>query len=273
MLAEVKRCAESHDIKGLRYIFVDCLDVDPTFEKYKADYEYCKSLPGMFDVHQELNGLIMDESRWTKAYWEQLKFDLMKNFSEKRFEHMVHVARIVYADKIVRLLNERDSYGESKKEINRSGIKPTSVSNDPKRESDAELREKQPERESDAELREKQPERESDAELREKQPKKESDAELQERRLAQRRRELEEENRRIEADLAAQRARIEEARRAEAEKQIRQNRQNNRNVQNVRNMQNRQKGTDGSKKFPGIVLAVIVVIVLIIMALYGLNPR
>ncbi len=27
MLAEVKRCAESHDIKGLRYIFVDCLEI------------------------------------------------------------------------------------------------------------------------------------------------------------------------------------------------------------------------------------------------------
>ena len=52
MLAEVKKCADRRDIKGLRYIFVDCLDVDPTFEKYKVDYEYCKKIPGMFDAHQ-----------------------------------------------------------------------------------------------------------------------------------------------------------------------------------------------------------------------------
>lgn len=33
MLAEVRKCADNHDIKGLRYIFVDALDVDPTFDK------------------------------------------------------------------------------------------------------------------------------------------------------------------------------------------------------------------------------------------------
>ena len=44
MLTEVKKCIESNDIKGLHYIFVDSLDVDPTFEKYKSDYEYCKKI-------------------------------------------------------------------------------------------------------------------------------------------------------------------------------------------------------------------------------------
>ena len=66
MLAEVKKCADRRDIKGLRYIFVDCLDVDPTFEKYKVDYEYCKKIPGMFDAHQELNELVENEKLWDK---------------------------------------------------------------------------------------------------------------------------------------------------------------------------------------------------------------
>lgn len=107
MLAEVKKCAEAHDIKGLRYIFLDCLDVDPTFEKYREDYEYCKSLDGLFESFQPLNGISMNKNDWTADYWEQLKIDLMKNFSVKRFEHMIDVAGVVYAHKIARLLNER----------------------------------------------------------------------------------------------------------------------------------------------------------------------
>lgn len=107
MLKEVKKCAENHDIRGLRYIFLDCLDVDPTFEKYREDYEYCKSVSGMFERHQELSGISQDRRDWTKKYWEQLKLDLMKNFSQLRFEHMIDVARVVYADKVARLLEER----------------------------------------------------------------------------------------------------------------------------------------------------------------------
>lgn len=108
MLAEVKKCAEAHDIKGLRYIFVDCLDVDPTFEKYREDYEYCrKSVPELFVDHQELSGIVTDESKWTMDYWDRIKLDLMKNFSMIRFEHMIKVARVIYADKVARLTKER----------------------------------------------------------------------------------------------------------------------------------------------------------------------
>lgn len=122
MLAEVKKCAENHDIKGLRYIFVDSLDVDPTFEKYKEDFEYCKSIPGMFDGHQALSGILTDERKWTISYWEQLKIDLMKNFSQKRFEHMIEVAKVVYADKIARLRKERAE--RRKRELVKEGAEP-----------------------------------------------------------------------------------------------------------------------------------------------------
>jgi hypothetical protein len=119
MLAEVKKCADNNDIKGLRYIFLDSLDVDPTFEKYKADYEYCKGIGGFFEPHTELTALLHDESRMNMQYWEQLKADLMKNFSSKRFEHMRSVARIVYADKVARLLSERQKEQSVVKEVRR----------------------------------------------------------------------------------------------------------------------------------------------------------
>ena len=109
MFAEVKKCADNRDIKGLHYIFVDSLDVDPTFDKYREDYLYCKEIDGFFDAHLEMAPIVSDSDKWNMSYWEQLKLDLVKNFSQKRFEHMLQVAKVVYSDKIERLLAERES--------------------------------------------------------------------------------------------------------------------------------------------------------------------
>lgn len=109
MHKEVKKCTDERDIKGLKYIFVDCLDVDPTFEKYVEDYEYCKNLNGLFESHKELTPFSMDKSLWNENYWQKLKIDLLKNFSDKRFKHMIEVAKIVYSDKIKRILKEREN--------------------------------------------------------------------------------------------------------------------------------------------------------------------
>ena len=124
MHKEVKRYADSGDIKGLRYIFVDCLDVDPTFEKYKEDYKYCKNLNGLFEAHKELTPLSMNKSSWNDDYWQKLKMDLLDNFSDKRFKHMIQVAQVVYADKIKRLLKERE---------NSVGMQATKVESTPSR--------------------------------------------------------------------------------------------------------------------------------------------
>lgn len=107
MIAGIKKCLDAGDIKGLRYIFLDSLDIDPTFENYKDDYVVCRSLDGMFEPYVELTPLSLLHSDWNMDYWDKIKFDQKKNFSEKRFEHMMEVAKVVYADKIERLLVER----------------------------------------------------------------------------------------------------------------------------------------------------------------------
>lgn len=99
MHTEVQNCINKKDIKGLRYIFIDCLDVDPTFEKYKEDYIVCKNQMGFFEPYKELSMLTLDTTKWNMQYWERLKLDLEKNFSAKRFEHMINVAKVVYAEK------------------------------------------------------------------------------------------------------------------------------------------------------------------------------
>lgn len=107
MITGVKKCIDEGDIAGLRYIFLDSLDVDPTFEKYKADYAVCRNLEGMFVPYTELTPLSSLQSDWDMEYWVKIKFDQKKNFSEKRFEHMIEIVKVVHADKIERLLAER----------------------------------------------------------------------------------------------------------------------------------------------------------------------
>ena len=122
MHTEVQNCINKKDIKGLRYIFIDCLDVDPTFEKYKEDNIVCKNQMGFFEPYKELSMLTLDTTKWNMQYWERLKLDLEKNFSAKRFEHMINVAKVVYAEKIRRLQRER-SVMQSKTESNTPMLK------------------------------------------------------------------------------------------------------------------------------------------------------
>ena len=108
MISGIKKCIENKDIVGLRYIFLDSLDVDPTFEQYQSDYNVCKNIEGMFEPYIELTPLSLSSSDWNMEYWGKIKFDQKKNFSEKRFEHMRTIAKEVHAEKVKRLMAERE---------------------------------------------------------------------------------------------------------------------------------------------------------------------
>ena len=105
----IKNYADARDLKELKYIFVDALDVDPTFVRYEEEYNYCKSIPGLLEDHIELTPFRQDKSRWDEAYWTSLKMDLVKNFSDRRMMHMKEVAQVFLAEKITRILKERDA--------------------------------------------------------------------------------------------------------------------------------------------------------------------
>lgn len=105
----IKNYADNGDLKELKYIFVDALDVDPTFVRYEEEYNYCKSIPGLLEAHIELTPFRQDKTRWDEAYWTSLKMDLVKNFSDLRMMHMKEVAQVFLAEKITRILKERDS--------------------------------------------------------------------------------------------------------------------------------------------------------------------
>ena len=109
MNTEIKKYADSGDIKSLKYIFVDSLDVDPTFVRYEEEYNYCKSIPGLLESHVELTPFKTNKADWNEEYWTCLKMDLVKNFSDRRMSHMREVAQVFLAEKVQRILAERAS--------------------------------------------------------------------------------------------------------------------------------------------------------------------
>lgn len=108
MNTEIKKLADSGDIKSLKYIFVDALDVDPTFAQYKEEYNYCKSIPGLLEPHVDLTPFRANKAGWNEEYWTSLKMDLIKNFSDERMSHMRDVAQVFLAAKVQRALKERE---------------------------------------------------------------------------------------------------------------------------------------------------------------------
>lgn len=109
MHTEIKKYADCGDIKSLKYIFADSLDVDPTFVQYEEEYNYCKSIPGLLEPHVELTPFRENPADWDEAYWTSLKQDLTENFSDRRMSHMREVAQVLLADKIKKLLAEREA--------------------------------------------------------------------------------------------------------------------------------------------------------------------
>ncbi|WP_285824885.1 hypothetical protein [Schaedlerella arabinosiphila] len=107
MDTRIKNYADTGDLKSLKYVFVDSLDVDPTFERYEEEYNYCKSTPGLLEPHVELTPFVKDSSKWDENYWTGLKVDLIKNFSEDRMDHMREVAKVFLAEKYQRIRRER----------------------------------------------------------------------------------------------------------------------------------------------------------------------
>ena len=236
MLAEVKRCIESNDIKGLHYIFVDSLDVDPTFEKYNGDYEYCKGINGFLEPHVDITPFLSSE-RWNEKYWVQIKMDLMKNFSEKRFSHMRDVAKVIYSEKIKRLDEERKKIEEKHRAL--------------------ELEKQEIERNQKEQMARIEAARQNNNVSANKSPVVNSqilDVEKAEKeRIEEKRRALELEKQEIERNQKEQMARIEAAR------------QNNKESKNNKSYVQTPKKATGAVVVPIVIIALIVVIVLILI--------
>lgn len=95
MHEEVRKLADEGNIKRLRYVFSDSLDVDPSFCEYEDDFRYCQE-KGIFEPYAERTPLRSESSAWDAAYWTALKKDLLANLSVKRLNHMREVAKVLF---------------------------------------------------------------------------------------------------------------------------------------------------------------------------------
>ena len=250
MHEDVKKYADSNDIKGLRYIFVDCLDVDPTFEKYAEDFEYCKNKAGLFEPHKELTPITENQRLWNEDYWVQLKMDLLKNFSRERFGHMRQVAQVMYADKIEKITAEREEQARRLEEKRRQLEQNNQSAREEEQKEKEQLEKMRPNRaetilsfQGSAQMQENTTGSVENAGR--------SQSEEQARRLEEKRRQLEQNNQRAREEERKQKERLEKMR-------------SNRVEPTASSMENFD-----SKKVVGVVLVVviIVIIILIVMAM------
>ncbi len=83
----------------VRVILKDSLIIDPTFVEFEEMYKYAKS--NMDNLLEEFNQerLDYDKNNWTEDYMNNLKVELMNNFSEERLEHLKQICSYLYQDK------------------------------------------------------------------------------------------------------------------------------------------------------------------------------
>ena len=110
------------DIKQLKYIFVDSLDVDPTFDRYKSLYNSVKQR-GLLEPHEDLTSFYSDSQleklseEELEKYWTKIKMDLIKNFSDERMQNMIRIAKILYKEKIQKFMKQRKEIDENEEEL------------------------------------------------------------------------------------------------------------------------------------------------------------
>lgn len=112
---KIKEYADSGNVRALKYVFADSLDIDPTFETFSEDYEYCKNLNGFLVPYMRLFPLLEDPTEWNEAYWARMKVDLINNFSEERFNHMMEVVKVLKKEEIEQIVKKRKELAEQRK--------------------------------------------------------------------------------------------------------------------------------------------------------------
>ena len=112
----------TYSVKRLKYIFVDSLDVDPTNVKYKTFYDIAKKR-GLLEPHEELTPFYSDSQlekmsqRELDEYWIKIKKDYQNNPSDERMQNMIRIAKILYKEKIQKLLKQRKEIDEGEEEL------------------------------------------------------------------------------------------------------------------------------------------------------------
>lgn len=115
MNKQVKLFIDNRNLERVKFYFLNSLNIDPTFENYREDYEYAKK-NNVFEIHKDMMPFNNNKNSWNEEYFNSLQDDLNINFSERRLEHMIEVAKVVFREKIIKLEKERKVLIKKEKE-------------------------------------------------------------------------------------------------------------------------------------------------------------
>jgi len=96
---DFKNTVSEGDVRLVQIILKDSLIIDPTFREFNEMFEYSKSRMPDLLVEFDNGKLDYSEINWSKDYINELKVELMDNFSNKRIEHLKKICAYIYQDR------------------------------------------------------------------------------------------------------------------------------------------------------------------------------
>lgn len=86
-------------VRRIRIMLKDSLLIDPTFKEFDEMYNF--AFNNMDGLLEDFDGdeLEFNKNNWSEDYMNELKVELMGNFSERRINHLKEVCSYLYKDK------------------------------------------------------------------------------------------------------------------------------------------------------------------------------
>lgn len=97
---DFKNAVSEGKTRLVRIMLKDSLIIDPTFVKFNEMYNFAKD--NMEDLLEDFDDdeLDYDKSHWSEDYMNELKVELMGNFSKKRIDHLKQICSYLFKDKV-----------------------------------------------------------------------------------------------------------------------------------------------------------------------------
>ena len=90
-----RKAVEDKDVISVRIMMKDSLLQDPSFSKFREMEMQAKSIPDLYAIH---DGTMFntDKSAWNDDYMNDIKVDLIDNFSHERIAHLKEVIQYLH---------------------------------------------------------------------------------------------------------------------------------------------------------------------------------
>lgn len=97
---DFKNAVAERKTRLVRIILKDSLIIDPTFAEFDEMFNYSKEK--MDNILEDFDDgeLDYDKNHWSEDYMNEIKVELMGNFSRERIKHLKEICSYLYQDKV-----------------------------------------------------------------------------------------------------------------------------------------------------------------------------